>query len=155
MAEFIADPTSVRQITGVIFVVGNTGGGTKWPGYICHLKRTPWVPKNRLRMDTMAASSTTGFLIPTTVQSVPAVRTRTKRRRQITPRAGHAIEILGHAIEYLTDEFVNSGATFSSHDSQLEAVQLLMARNREVYFACPEIPSLAERFHAFFNRGLI
>ena len=123
------------------------------PGYDCQLMRTPWVPKIRLRMDTMAASSTTGFSIPASVQSVPAVRIGTKRRRQITPQAGHALEILGHAIEYLTDEFVNCGATFSSRDAQLEAVQLLMARNREVYFECPELPSLGERFHAFFHRG--
>ena len=104
-------------------------------------------------MDTMAASSTTGFSIPASVQSVPAVRIGTKRRRQITPQAGHALEILGHAIEYLTDEFVNCGATFSSRDAQLEAVQLLMARNREVYFECPERRTIAERCFGFLRPG--
>jgi hypothetical protein len=123
-------------------------------GYVCYLKRTPWVPKNRLRVDTMAASSTTSFSIPASVPSAPAVRIGTKRR-QITPQAGHALEILGHAIEYLTDEFVDCGRTFSSRDAQLEAVQLLMARNREIYFGCPEIPSLGERFRAFFHRQLV
>jgi hypothetical protein len=73
-------------------------------------------------------------------------------RRRISPQAGHALEILGHAIEYLTDEFVQCDESFSSSSGQLEAVQLLMARNRAVYFECPEIPSLGERWRAFLNR---
>ena len=36
--------------------------------------------------------------------------------------------------------------------AQLEAVQLLMARNREIYLACPEIPTFRERCNAFFHR---
>jgi hypothetical protein len=100
----------------------------------------------------MAATTTTGFVILTPVQSSAATRVRVNRRRRISPRAGHALEILGHAIEYLTDEFVHSGASLSSSNSQLEAVQLLMARNREVYFECPEIPSLGERYRAFLHR---
>lgn len=100
----------------------------------------------------MAASATTGFSIPASVNSAASARLRAYRRRRISPGAGHALEILGHAIEYLTDEFVNSGAAFSSSDAQLEAVQLLMARNREVYFECPEIPSLGERCRALLSR---
>ena len=61
------------------------------------------------------------------------------------------MEILGHAIEYLTDEFVHEGVSFSAHNAQLQAIQLLMARNREVYFACPEIPNLGERFFALLR----
>jgi hypothetical protein len=73
-----------------------------------------------------------------------------RHRRQITPQAGRALEKLGHAIEYLTDEFVQSGASFAANNSQLEAVQLLMALNRRVYFECPEVPTLGERL-----RGLL
>ena len=98
----------------------------------------------------MAATTTTGFAILTPVQSSATVCVN--RRRRINPRAGHALEILGHAIEYLTDEFVHCGGSFSSGNSQLEAVQMLMARNREVYFECPEIPSLGERWRAFLLR---
>jgi len=71
------------------------------------------------------------------------------RRRRISPEAGHALEILGHAIEYLTDEFVYAGGSFSAHDAQVEAVQLLMGLNREVYFDCPEVPTFADRFRTF------
>lgn len=59
------------------------------------------------------------------------------RRRQITPQAGRALEILGHAIEYLTDEYVHEGGAFAPEDSQWQAVQLLMGANRQIYLACP------------------
>ena len=70
------------------------------------------------------------------------------RRRRISPEAGHALEILGHAIEYLTDEFVCAGGSFSAHDAQVEAVQLLMRLTREIYFGCPEVPTFGDRFSA-------
>ena len=73
------------------------------------------------------------------------------RRRRISPEAGRALEILGHAIEYLTDEFVHAGGAFSAHDPQVQAVQLLMRLNREIYFNCPEVPSFAERFRAWMS----
>ncbi len=70
---------------------------------------------------------------------------KTSRRRSISPRAGHALETLGHAIEYLTDEFVHEGGSLCHHDPRLEAIQLLMARNREIYLACPVVVSLQAR----------
>lgn len=99
----------------------------------------------------MAASSAAcGFPIQTTVPT--AVRGRgVVRRRRISPEAGHALEILGHAIEYLTDEFIYAGGSFSAHDAQVEAVQLLMGLNREIYFDCPEVPSFAARFRSLLH----
>ena len=97
----------------------------------------------------MAASSTTsGFAVPSVCRAVAASGRGVLRRRRISPEAGHALEILGHAIEYLTDEFVHAGGSFSAHDGQVEAVQLLMAMNRQIYFACPEVPSLGERWRS-------
>jgi uncharacterized pyridoxamine 5'-phosphate oxidase family protein len=61
---------------------------------------------------------------------------------------GRALEILGHAIEYLADEYALSAAqmgTLSSADPQVEAIQMLMALNRQVYYACPEIEPLFRR----------
>jgi hypothetical protein len=69
-------------------------------------------------------------------------------RRQTTPEAGFALEILGHAIEYLADEYAHEAGSLSSihsQDPRVEAMQLLMAANREVYLACPLVPSLYER----------
>lgn len=56
------------------------------------------------------------------------------RRRRITPEAGHALEILGHAIEYLTDQFV---VRREFDEGDILGVHLLMVINRKVYFACP------------------
>jgi hypothetical protein len=73
------------------------------------------------------------------------------RRRRISPEAGHALETLGHAIEYLSDEFVHSGGPLTAHDGQVEAVQLLMGINRQIYFECPVVPSLGERCRALLR----
>jgi hypothetical protein len=102
-------------------------------------------------MKSMAASATTGFPVPASVPAVSIARPVTQRRRQITPQAGRALEILGHAIEYLTDEFVQEGGSFSAGNPQLEAIQLLMALNRQVYFSCPVAPTLGERCRALLR----
>jgi hypothetical protein len=98
----------------------------------------------------MAAYTTTNLPIPAFTMSRTSVRQHS-RRRQITHQAGRALEILGHAIEYLADEFVEQGCSFSADKGQLDAVQLLMALNRQVYFECPEVPSLGERFRALLR----
>lgn len=73
------------------------------------------------------------------------------RRRLISAQAGRALEILGHAIEYLSDEYVHEAKQFSAHDPQVEAIQILMALNREMYFGCPVMPTFRERLHALFR----
>jgi hypothetical protein len=93
----------------------------------------------------MAATTTTGFSIPAHASAVSTACVRANRRRCITPQAGRALDLLAHAIEYLTDEFVHQGLAYSSENAQLEAVQLLMALNRQVYFECPEVPTFGER----------
>jgi hypothetical protein len=72
---------------------------------------------------------------------------RTARRR-ITPEAGFALEALGHAIEYLADEYAHAAGSLPSlhsTDPRVTAIQLLMAANREVYYSCPVVPSFIER----------
>ncbi|MGA2808030.1 MAG: hypothetical protein ABSE87_07825 [Terracidiphilus sp.] len=98
----------------------------------------------------MAASTTTGFSNPACIAHFSTLRARAKRRR-INQSAGRALEILGHAIEYLTDELVHEGGAFSSKNGQLEAVQMLMALNRQVYFSCPEVPTFRERCRALLR----
>ena len=100
----------------------------------------------------MAATTTSGLPFQACAPAVPVIRVRTTRRRRITPEAGRALDILAHAIEYLTDEFAHQGLAYSAKDEQLQAVQMLMALNRQVYFDCPEMPTLGERCRAFFHR---
>lgn len=67
-------------------------------------------------------------------------------RRRINRDSGRALEILGHAIEYLTDTWARE-PDLSAH-GPLDAVQILMAANRKVYYACPVEPNLRDRLRA-------
>jgi hypothetical protein len=87
-------------------------------------------------------------VVHTTVHAMPTGLGVRSVRRRTTPEAGFALEILGHAIEYLADEYaLESGSISSIHsgDPRVEAMQLLMAANRQVYYACPVMPSLYQR----------
>jgi hypothetical protein len=99
----------------------------------------------------MAASSRVCGLPIRTAAPAVATGRGVMRHRRISPEAGHALEILGHAIEYLTDEYVYAGGSLSTHDAHVEAVQLLMSLNREIYFGCPEVPTLGDRFRALLH----
>lgn len=97
-----------------------------------------------------SCSTMSSFPVPASIPIATARRSRLRRRR-ISPEAGRALEILGHAIEYLSDEFVHGEGSFSAHNAQVEAVQLLMGINRQIYFACPEAPTLGERWRALLH----
>ncbi len=99
----------------------------------------------------MAATTTNALYLPASSPVSVAARPAAQRRRRITPRAGHALEILGHAIEYLADEIVHDGIALSADNSRVKAVQLLMALNRQVYFECPEAPTFRERCRSFLH----
>jgi hypothetical protein len=98
-----------------------------------------------------AAPTTYGLSIRAAAAPAPVTGRGVMRRRRISAEAGRALEILGHAIEYLTDEFVYAGGSFSANDPQVEAVQLLMSLNREIYLACPEAPSFADRLRSLMR----
>ena len=99
----------------------------------------------------MAVSLTNDLSIQLSPTAACPSAVSTNRRRRTTPQAGHALEILGHAIEYLTDEFVHRGGEVCSSNGELQAVQLLMALNRQVYFECPIVPTLGERLRGVFH----
>ncbi|MGB0065408.1 MAG: hypothetical protein WBP85_13250 [Terracidiphilus sp.] len=99
----------------------------------------------------MATCPTMQALPIRTASPAPTRGRGTVRRRRISPEAGRAIEILGHAIEYLTDEFVHAGGSFSGPDPQVEAVELLMSLNRKIYFECPEVTGFADRLRAWVH----
>jgi hypothetical protein len=69
-------------------------------------------------------------------------------RRRISPMNGRALETLGHAIEYLTDEYALSAiqvGKLDTRDPRIEAIQMLMALNRQIYYTCPEIEPALRR----------
>jgi hypothetical protein len=96
-------------------------------------------------------SESTNVVSPSTASVISNGEVRGNHKRRIGPEAGHALELLGHAIEYLTDELVYEGGRLSAHNGQLDAIGLLMARNRAIYFSCPETPSLGEQCRTFFR----
>ncbi len=72
-------------------------------------------------------------------------------RRTISPRHGRALEILGHAIDYLIDELREEGILAPHKRARIEAIEILKARNREIYFDCPITPSLMDRLGAILK----
>ncbi len=102
-------------------------------------------------MNCMIGTAANHLTFSGSVSALPSQATGTRRR--ISPVAGHALEKLGHAIEYLTDEFMNAESFApSGRDGRLEAIEILMAANRNVYYQCPEVPSLRQRLITFFHR---
>lgn len=101
----------------------------------------------------MAASTTAGFQVAVSAPVASALCTNANRRRRIDPRSGRALEVLGHAIEYLADEFVHEAGMFPANNGQLAAVQMLMALNRQIYFECPVLPTFKERIHSLLHHG--
>ena len=83
---------------------------------------------------------------PSELGMLRPISMRAKRQRRISPQAGRALEILGHAIEYLTDEIVDVPSPLLK--GHIDAIQLLMATNRQIYFECPEVPKLLDRILA-------
>jgi hypothetical protein len=100
----------------------------------------------------MATSVTHSSLaVPALESPVADGVSRPFRRRRIDFEAGRALEVLGHAIEYLADEFAHDGSSLSANGGQPHAIQILMAANREIYFSCPEVPSFLERIRTVFH----
>jgi hypothetical protein len=98
-----------------------------------------------------SVSPPVSFSMTSELNSAVTLDSALPRRRRIDRNAGRALELLGHAIEYLTDEFVYEGCSQASLDSQLEAIQLLMALNRQIYLECPEVKSIGSRILARFG----
>ena len=77
--------------------------------------------------------------------------------RRISPQAGQALEILGHAIDYLTDEYLvfisrsPEGVVSPDLAGDYEAVEILKALNRMIYLQCPAAPTWRQRLHALLG----
>jgi hypothetical protein len=85
---------------------------------------------------------------------VPAAR-RPVARRAETREQGEALEMLGHAIEYLMDTRLEGGYRLMrfAGTPEFEAVQILMRANRELYASFPEVKPLGSRLRALLLQG--
>jgi hypothetical protein len=74
-------------------------------------------------------------------------------RRRLSREAGRALEILGHAIEYLGDEYAFDAHTkgpLGNADPRVAAIQILMGLNREVFFSGMEVQPAFRRIRRWF-----
>jgi hypothetical protein len=102
-----------------------------------------------MRISNRIAFPTTEISYPASTAAVSAAKCV---RRRLTPESGRALEKLGHAIEYLSDEFVHGAANGDRYDDRLEAIEILMALNRQIYLRSPEFVSLRRRLHTWLRR---
>lgn len=119
--------------------------------YLRYLKESMTCAEMPTMPEPFDMSESTNVVSPKSASFISNGGVRRHHKRRVSAQAGHALEILGHAIEYLADEYVHEDGSFSSHNGQIEAIQLLMARNRAVYFSCPEIPGFGDQCGTFFR----
>ena len=98
----------------------------------------------------IATYASNGFPIPETDTRVRTGLVRLIHRR-ISPQTGHALELLGHAIDYLIDECEADGSAMDAASGRTKAVGVLMAINRQIYFGCPEVSTLGEGWRSFLR----
>lgn len=108
------------------------------------MSTTPFPTPNSTQIDQIFVNGIRGLSIRSDSKAV---------RRRPTMSQGQALEMIGHAIEYVYDSRVyqNSGALSRS---DMEAVQTLMRLSREVYLECKVIPPATSRpglKHWLFN----
>jgi hypothetical protein len=79
-------------------------------------------------------------------------------RRRLSPEGGRALEILGHAIEYLADEYANDLADkgrLGSADPRVAAIQLLKGLNRAVYYSGTQVQPQVQAMPGRMKRWLL
>jgi hypothetical protein len=79
-------------------------------------------------------------------------------RRLHSPESGRALEILGHAIEYLADEYANDLASkgpLGSADPRVAAIQTLKGLNRAVYYSGTEVQPAFSRMRRWLQDSRI
>jgi hypothetical protein len=86
------------------------------------------------------------IVMPTAQSPEPPTLTPARAMRRPSPQQGRALELLGHAIEYLVDENLHRGRG-EAMDS--EAVQLLMRLNRGIFAECAVVMPLGSRLRSW------
>jgi len=71
--------------------------------------------------------------------------------RRPSPQQGQALELLGHAIEYLVDENLHRGRG-EAYDS--DAVQILISLNRAIFSECQVVVPFGNRLKSWINSRL-
>lgn len=78
-------------------------------------------------------------------------RERKPVRRRTNPQQGRALEVLGHAIEYLVDSRLPEGGVSKAEN---QALRMLMACSRSVFEDGVEVAPVRQRVHAWVQGHL-
>jgi hypothetical protein len=132
----------VSYVTYCPKFVRDTSQYQKGKRYVRYLKTISALAEELGKDKFMATFMTTAF--PAMASHEELSLSGPTRRRSIDQQSGRALVILGHAIEYLADEFIHEGGTFTANRGQVEAIQILMAVNRQIYLACPQAPTIGQ-----------
>ena len=102
----------------------------------------------------MSASATLPSLINTLAKPQAYAITRSSSHPKRVARRpdrsqGHALETIGHAIEYLVDSYAIESHT-TEEGSSAEAVQLLAHLSRSIFEECPVVLPLHHRVRSLF-----
>jgi hypothetical protein len=79
-------------------------------------------------------------------------------RRRLSPEAGRALEILGHAIEYLADEYANDPSDkgpLGNADPRVAAIQILKGLNRALYYSGTEVKTAFVRMKRWLGARIM
>ena len=79
-------------------------------------------------------------------------------RRLHSPESGRALELLGHAIEYLADEYAHDLADkgpLGSADPRVAAIQILKGLNRTIYYSGTEVQPAFKRMRRWLQDSRI
>ena len=106
-------------------------------------------------MSTTPSSSPFGQITVHTLSEQPASRRERSSSQAIRRRPsmdqGHALESLGHAIEYIYDSRVYRNCGELS-PSDVESVQILMRLSREVFVECREVVPARNGLKLWLNK---
>jgi hypothetical protein len=79
-------------------------------------------------------------------------------RRRLSRESAQGLEILGHAIEYLADEYAADPADkgpLGNADPRIAAIQTLKSLNRAIYFSGAEVQPVWQRLRKWFLRSTV
>jgi hypothetical protein len=85
----------------------------------------------------------------------PSPKPRPFVSRRLSPERGRAVEVLGHAIEYLADEYAADLADkgpLGNADPRVAAIQILKGLNRAIYYSGTEVQPASGRMKRWLGR---
>lgn len=89
-------------------------------------------------------------LPPVSLTATPRLPSREPKpaRRRTTPQQGRALEMLGHAIEYLVDSRLPEGGPTAADN---RALRILMACSRDVFEESVAVVPMHQRIHEWMQ----